>query len=52
LVKGDVDQIVEMLNKALSDELFATHQYWLGAKLATGPMRGQVVAELREHSAA
>jgi bacterioferritin len=50
LVKGDIGVIVEMLNKALSDELFSTHQYWLGAKLVRGAMRGQAIEELKEHS--
>ncbi len=50
LVKGDIGEIVEMLKKAMADELFSTHQYWLGAKLVTGPMRGQIVEELNEHS--
>ncbi|MBN1445499.1 MAG: ferritin [Candidatus Omnitrophica bacterium] len=50
LIKGDVKQIIEMLNKALSDEWLAYYQYWIGSKVVAGQMRGQVVAELTEHA--
>jgi bacterioferritin len=39
-----------MLNKALADEWLAYYQYWIGAKVAAGPMRGAVTAELEEHA--
>lgn len=51
IVKVNVEKILEMLNRAFADEWFAYHQYWLGAKLAKGPMRNEVVAELEEHAA-
>ena len=50
IVSLDVDKLVELLNKALADEWLAYYQYWIGAKVVTGPMRGQVVAELDEHA--
>jgi bacterioferritin len=50
IVEMDVKQIVEELNKALADEWLAYYQYWIGAKVAKGPMRGAVVAELEEHA--
>lgn len=50
LVGMDVNELVKELNKALSDEWLAYYQYWLGAKVAKGPMRGAVVAELTEHA--
>ena len=50
IVGMDVDQLVELLNKALADEWLAYYQYWIGAKIAKGPMRGAVVAELEEHA--
>ncbi|MBP8718373.1 MAG: ferritin-like domain-containing protein [Candidatus Atribacteria bacterium] len=50
IVGMDVNQIVEELNKALADEWLAYYQYWIGAKVAKGPMRGAVVAELEEHA--
>ncbi|MFW6082668.1 MAG: ferritin-like domain-containing protein [Chloroflexota bacterium] len=50
LVGDDVEQFIELLNKALADEWLAYYQYWVGAKVAVGPMRGAVVAELEEHA--
>jgi len=50
LIKMDVGELIDKLNKALSDEWLAYYQYWLGAKIAKGPMRGAVVTELTEHS--
>lgn len=46
----DADELVETLNKALADEWLAYYQYWVGSKIVTGPMRGQVEAELVEHA--
>ena len=50
LVGKDADKIVELLNKALADEWLAYYQYWIGAKVAAGPMRGAVTMELEEHA--
>jgi len=50
IVGLDVDKLIELLNKALADEWLAYYQYWIGAKVAKGPMRGQVVFELEEHA--
>ena len=47
----DVDKILTMLNKAYSDEWLAYYQYWIGAKIAAGPMKDALVAELLEHAA-
>jgi len=46
----DVDSLIEKLNKALADEWLAYYQYWIGAKVAKGPMRGAVTLELEEHA--
>jgi bacterioferritin len=46
----DVDVLIEKLNKALADEWLAYYQYWIGAKVAVGPMRGAVTFELEEHA--
>jgi bacterioferritin len=51
IVGVDVKELVELLNKALADEWLAYYQYWVGAKVVTGPLRGVVVAELEEHAA-
>lgn len=50
IVGMDVNEIIKELNKALADEWLAYYQYWIGAKVAKGPMRGAVVAELEEHA--
>ncbi len=50
IVGIDVDNLLDMLNKALADEWLAYYQYWVGAKVAKGPMRGDVVTELMEHA--
>ena len=42
IVGMDVDVLIEKLNKALADEWLAYYQYWIGAKVAAGPMRGAV----------
>jgi bacterioferritin len=51
MVDMDVDKLVEMLNRALADEWLAYYQYWIGAQVLEGPMRGQAEAELLEHAA-
>ena len=50
IVKGNVGEIVEKLNKALSDEWLAYYQYWIGAKVVKGKFREEVVAELTQHA--
>ena len=50
IVGMDVDVLIEKLNKALADEWLAYYQYWIGAKVAAGPMRGAVTFELEEHA--
>jgi bacterioferritin len=50
IIKGDVNEIIEMLNKAYADEWLAYYQYWIGAKIVKGPMKDAVMAELIQHS--
>ena len=50
IVGLDVDLLIGKLNKALADEWLAYYQYWIGAKVAAGPMRGAVTLELEEHA--
>lgn len=45
-----VNQTIEKLNSSFADEWLAYYQYWLGAKLARGLMRGDIVAELTQHA--
>jgi bacterioferritin len=46
----DVNELIELLNKALADEWLAYYQYWIGAKVIKGPMREAATAELIEHA--
>jgi bacterioferritin len=50
IVGPHVKPVLERLNKAFADEWLAYYQYWLGAKLAAGPMKEAVTAELIQHS--
>jgi len=51
IVGLDVNELLKTLNRAFSDEWQAHYQYWLGAKLAKGPMKEGVVSELTLHAA-
>lgn len=51
IVGMDVDELIGLLNRAFADEWLAHYQYWLGAKLAKGPMKDGVIAELLQHAA-
>lgn len=50
IVNMKLDYLLELLNKAYADEWFAYYQYWLGAKVAKGPMKEAVMAELLQHA--
>jgi len=50
IVGMDISKLLKLLNKAFADEWLAYYQYWVGAKVAKGLMRGPVVAELEEHA--
>ena len=50
IVKMDVDELLNLLNKALSDEWLAYYQYWVGSKVVKGPMKDAVIAELTLHA--
>lgn len=50
IVKMDVDELINLLNKALSDEWLAYYQYWVGSKVVKGPMKDAVIAELTLHA--
>lgn len=50
IVGVDVDKLLVMLNKAYADEWLAYYQYWVGAKVASGRMRGIIAGELLEHA--
>jgi bacterioferritin len=50
IIGMDVDELLDLLRRALCDEWLAYHQYWLGAKLVKGPMKDAVGAELLQHA--
>jgi len=50
IVRTDVSKLIELLNRAFADEWLSYYQYWVGAKVAKGPMRGALVAEMEEHA--
>jgi bacterioferritin len=51
IVGLDVNHVLSLLNRAFADEWLAYYQYWLGAKIVSGPMKDAVIAELLQHSA-
>jgi bacterioferritin len=50
IVKMNVDELINLLNKSLADEWLAYYQYWIGAKVVKGPMKDAVIAELNLHA--
>ena len=50
IVGLDVDELISVLRKAYADEWLAYYQYWVGAKVAKGPMKEAVIAELELHA--
>jgi len=50
IVGVDVNELIKLLNKALSDEWLAYYQYWVGAKVVKGMMKEAVIAELTQHA--
>jgi len=50
IVNLDVNELLTVLRKAYSDEWLAYYQYWTGAKIAKGPMKEAVIAELEQHA--
>jgi bacterioferritin len=50
IVRMDVDELIRLLNKALSDEWLAYYQYWIGSKVIKGPTKDSVIAELVQHA--
>ena len=50
IVDADVEDLVNVLNKAYSDEWLAYYQYWIGSKIVRGPNKEAVIAELTLHA--
>lgn len=50
IIGVDVKELINLLNRALSDEWLAYYQYWIGAKVVRGKLRQVVASELMEHA--
>lgn len=50
IIKVDVTELIDQLNKAFADEWLAYYQYWIGAKITKGIIRTAVISELTEHA--
>ena len=46
IVELNHEELLNLLNKALSDEWLAYYQYWIGAAVVKGAMHGEVEKEL------
>jgi len=46
----DVEELIKRLNKAYSDEWLSYYQYWVGAKVAEGPVAAPLTPEMEEHA--
>jgi bacterioferritin len=46
----DINNLIEVLNAALSEEWLAYYQYWVGARIMEGPMRSEIEPELLIHA--
>lgn len=52
IIKGiEVNDIINMLNKAFADEWLAYYQYYVEAKVVKGAMKDAAIAELNQHAA-
>ena len=50
IVGMDIEELLQILNKAFADEWLAYYQYGIGAKIIKGPMKEAVEAEMLEHA--
>lgn len=48
--KIDVETVLHQLNMALAEEWLAFYQYWVGAVVVKGAMRGDVQREFKQHA--
>lgn len=48
--KINVDTVLQQLNMALAEEWLAFYQYWIGAAVVKGAMRGDVQREFEQHA--
>ena len=46
----DIEELINLLNQAFSDEWLAYYQYWVGAQVVSGIMAPSLRPELEEHA--
>lgn len=46
----DHEELLKILNIAFAEEWLAYYQYWIGSRVAVGPMRHAIAAEFMEHA--
>lgn len=46
----DQEELLTTLNMAYAEEWLAYYQYWIGSKVAIGPMRPKIADEFLEHA--
>lgn len=52
ILKGiEAERVIQLLNKAYSDEWLAYYQYFIEAKVVKGVMKDAAIAELDQHAA-
>lgn len=50
MARLDKNELIRILNEAFVEEWLAYYQYWLGAKVAVGQLRPNIVEEFEEHA--
>ena len=50
IVKLEKEELISILNEAYAEEWLAYYQYWIGAKVAKGIERANIVSEFIEHA--
>jgi bacterioferritin len=52
IIKGiEINEVIDLLNKAYADEWLAYYQYFIEAKVIKGIMKDAAIAELTQHAA-
>lgn len=50
IVKLDLEELLDILNRAYAEEWLAYYQYWIGAQIVEGPMRTSIQEEFMKHA--
>lgn len=50
ICKVNHDELLIALNEAFAEEWLAYYQYWIGAKVAAGPMREEITEDFEKHA--